>query len=203
MENSCELSYSTANHDLRNKIVVRKKKEWLFYLHCVKIKFVLIFFYCSALLQNEFEAYKLWNTIDILYFIFIHNLRRDAKKACEYSVNSDRDSCNRAYNWGCLRTGRRRNKSNPKKEEVIGRCRWFHNKKFQRLYAYTHTVVRQPLWSSGQSFWLQIQKSGFYSWPYQIFWEVGGRERGPLSLVRTIEELLEIKRSGSGLENRD
>jgi hypothetical protein len=31
----------------------------------------------------------------------------------------------------------------------------------------------------------------FYSRPYQIFLEVGGLERGPLSLVRTIQELLE------------
>jgi hypothetical protein len=30
-----------------------------------------------------------------------------------------------------------------------------------------------------------------------------GLERGPLSVVSTIEELLEIKSSGSGLENRD
>jgi hypothetical protein len=30
-----------------------------------------------------------------------------------------------------------------------------------------------------------------------------GIEGGPLSLVRTIEELLEIKSSFSGLENRD
>jgi hypothetical protein len=30
-----------------------------------------------------------------------------------------------------------------------------------------------------------------------------GLERGPLSLVSTIEEQLEIKSSGSGLENRD
>jgi hypothetical protein len=30
---------------------------------------------------------------------------------------------------------------------------------------------------------------GFDSQPYQIFWEVGGLERGPLSLVRTIEEI--------------
>jgi hypothetical protein len=30
-----------------------------------------------------------------------------------------------------------------------------------------------------------------------------GLERGPLSLVNTIEELLGIKSSGSGLENRD
>jgi hypothetical protein len=38
---------------------------------------------------------------------------------------------------------------------------------------------------------------------YQIFWEVGGLERGPLSLVITTEELLEKRSSGSGLENRD
>jgi hypothetical protein len=30
-----------------------------------------------------------------------------------------------------------------------------------------------------------------------------GLEWGPLSLMSTIEELLEIKSSGSGLENRD
>jgi hypothetical protein len=32
---------------------------------------------------------------------------------------------------------------------------------------------------------------GFDSRPYQIFWEVRGLERGPLSLVITTEELLE------------
>jgi hypothetical protein len=62
---------------------------------------------------------------------------------------------------------------------------------------------RWPLWSSGQSSWLQIQRSGFDSWRYQIFWEVVGLERGPLSLVSTIEELLERKSSGSCLEIRD
>jgi hypothetical protein len=41
---------------------------------------------------------------------------------------------------------------------------------------------------------------GFDFRPYQIFWEVRGLERGPLSLVRTIEELFEWKNSGSGLE---
>jgi hypothetical protein len=38
---------------------------------------------------------------------------------------------------------------------------------------------------------------------YQIFWEVVGLEQGPLSLVNTIEELLERKSSGSGLDNRE
>jgi hypothetical protein len=33
----------------------------------------------------------------------------------------------------------------------------------------------------------------FDSQRYQIFWEVVGLERGPLSLVRIIEELLERK----------
>jgi hypothetical protein len=34
---------------------------------------------------------------------------------------------------------------------------------------------------------------GFDSRRYQIFWEVVGLERGPLNLVRIIEELLERK----------
>jgi hypothetical protein len=38
---------------------------------------------------------------------------------------------------------------------------------------------------------------------YQIFWQVVGLERGPLSLVSTTEELLGRKISGSGLENRE
>jgi hypothetical protein len=50
--------------------------------------------------------------------------------------------------------------------------------------------MRTPLWSSGQSSWLQIQRSGFDSQHYQIFWQVVGLERCPLSLVSTIEELL-------------
>jgi hypothetical protein len=43
----------------------------------------------------------------------------------------------------------------------------------------------------------------FNSRRYQIFWEVVDLERGPLSLVSTIEELLEKKSSNSGLENRE
>jgi hypothetical protein len=62
---------------------------------------------------------------------------------------------------------------------------------------------KPPLWSSGQSSWLQIQRFGFDSRRYQIFWEVESQERGPLSFVSTIEELLERKSSGSGLENRE
>jgi hypothetical protein len=54
--------------------------------------------------------------------------------------------------------------------------------------------VRLPLWSSGQSSWLQIQRFGFNSWRYQIFWEVVGLE---------IEELFEGKSSGSDLEIRE
>jgi hypothetical protein len=45
--------------------------------------------------------------------------------------------------------------------------------------------------------------SGFDSRPYQIFWEVVGLERGPLSLVSTIEELLERKIRGCRLESRE
>jgi hypothetical protein len=47
-----------------------------------------------------------------------------------------------------------------------------------------------------------IVYSGFDSRRYQIFCEVVGLERGPLSLVRINEELLEWKSSCSGRENR-
>jgi hypothetical protein len=44
---------------------------------------------------------------------------------------------------------------------------------------------------------------GFDYRRYQIFWEVVGLERGPLSLLSTTEELLGRNNSGSGLENRE
>jgi hypothetical protein len=61
----------------------------------------------------------------------------------------------------------------------------------------TGLVVRVPGYRS--------RGLGFDSLRYQIFREVVGLERGPLSLVRITEELrvLEWKSSGSGLENRD
>jgi hypothetical protein len=43
----------------------------------------------------------------------------------------------------------------------------------------------------------------FDSRRYKIFWEVLGLERGPLSVVSTIEELLGRNSSGFGLENRE
>jgi hypothetical protein len=62
---------------------------------------------------------------------------------------------------------------------------------------------RPPLWSRGQSSGLQIQRSGLDTRLYQIFWEVVGLERGPLSLMSTTEQLLGRKFSGSGLESRE
>jgi hypothetical protein len=55
-------------------------------------------------------------------------------------------------------------------------------------------VVRVPGYKS--------RGRGFYSRRYQIFWEVVGLERGPLSLVRIIEELLDWKSSGSGKKKK-
>jgi hypothetical protein len=46
-------------------------------------------------------------------------------------------------------------------------------------------------------------KTRIDSWHYQIVRVVVGLERGPLSLVSTMKELLERKNSGSGLENQD
>jgi hypothetical protein len=60
-----------------------------------------------------------------------------------------------------------------------------------------------PLWSSGQSSSLQVLRSGFDSRRYQIFWEVVGLERGPLSLLSTTKELFQRKSSSSGPEIRE
>jgi hypothetical protein len=54
-----------------------------------------------------------------------------------------------------------------------------------------YSEVRPPLWSRGQSSWLQIRRPGFDSWHYQK--KVVGLERGALSLVSTTEELLDRK----------
>jgi hypothetical protein len=62
---------------------------------------------------------------------------------------------------------------------------------------------RPPLWPYGPSSWLQIQRPGFDSRRYHIFWEVVGLEQGSLSFVSSIEELLGRKSSGSGLESRE
>jgi hypothetical protein len=51
---------------------------------------------------------------------------------------------------------------------------------------------RPPLWSSGQSSWLQIRMPGFDSRHYQKK-KVMGLEQGPLSIVSTTEELLDRK----------
>jgi hypothetical protein len=53
-------------------------------------------------------------------------------------------------------------------------------------------IYRPPLWSSGQSSWLQIRRPGFDSRHYQKK-KVVGLERGPHSLVSTTEELLDRK----------
>jgi hypothetical protein len=63
--------------------------------------------------------------------------------------------------------------------------------------------LRPPLWSMVRVPDYRSRGPGFYSQRYQIFWEVVGLERGPLSLVRTVEELLGRDSSGSGLENRE
>jgi hypothetical protein len=86
---------------------------------------------------------------------------------------------------------------------VIAPCSPYMNRRFGRKYHLHLQGRRPPLWSSGRSSWLQIQGSVLDSRRYQIFWEVLDLERGPLSLVSTIEELLGRKSSGSGLDIRE
>jgi hypothetical protein len=54
------------------------------------------------------------------------------------------------------------------------------------------TNMGPPLWSSGQSSWLQIRKHGV-RFPALPEIKVVGLERGPLSLVSTTEGLLDRK----------
>jgi hypothetical protein len=61
--------------------------------------------------------------------------------------------------------------------------------------------MRLSLWSSGQSSWLQIQRSWLRFPMLTDFLRSSGLERGPLCLVSTTEELLGRNSSGSGLES--
>jgi hypothetical protein len=58
------------------------------------------------------------------------------------------------------------------------------------------------MWSSGQSSWLQIQRSGFDS-RRSDFLRSSGSGTGSTQPRNTIEKLLKRKSSGSGLEIRD
>jgi hypothetical protein len=75
---------------------------------------------------------------------------------------------------------------------------------FDEPWIVKHTIenICNP-WSSVQSSWLQVQRSGFGSQCYQILGEVVGLKRGPLSLVGTLEELLGRKSSGSGIKKTE
>jgi hypothetical protein len=65
--------------------------------------------------------------------------------------------------------------------------------RFIHIFFKSHFICnRPPLWFSGQSSWLQIRRPGFDSRHNQKK-KVVGLERGPLSLVSTIEKLLDIK----------
>jgi hypothetical protein len=73
-----------------------------------------------------------------------------------------------------------------------------------RAFLYTKVPSRgiEPFLTN-DTFTNSAWDAGFDSRRYQIFWEVVGLERSPLSLVRITEELLGRNSSGSGLENRE
>jgi hypothetical protein len=71
----------------------------------------------------------------------------------------------------------------------------YHNNNNNNYYYYYYSLThRVPGY--------RPRGPGFDSRCYQIFWEVVGLERGPFSLVRIIEEILQWKSSGSGQGNR-
>jgi hypothetical protein len=64
------------------------------------------------------------------------------------------------------------------------------------FHTFHRVIIRPPLWSRGQSSWLQIRRPGFDSRHNQKK-KVVSLERGPLSLVSTTEELLDRKVAAS------
>jgi hypothetical protein len=58
--------------------------------------------------------------------------------------------------------------------------------------------IEPPLSSSGENSWIHIQRYGFDSRRYHVFWEVTGLERGPLS-----SWVVGSNSSGSSLEHRE
>jgi hypothetical protein len=85
----------------------------------------------------------------------------------------------------------------------------FESQSRQR-YLSAFIVLCPPLWSGGQSSWLQIQRSRvrFPALPHFVRSRGGGLKSsgsgtGPLSLVRIAEELVVRKSSGSDLEKNE
>jgi hypothetical protein len=74
---------------------------------------------------------------------------------------------------------------------------------FERIILGCLYIRRLPLWSSGQSSWLQIEKSRVRFQALPDFVRNSGSGTGPLNLVRITGEALKRGISGSGLENED
>jgi hypothetical protein len=77
---------------------------------------------------------------------------------------------------------------------------WYH-KISHIFHSYFLQIICKswlPLWSSGQISWLQIQRSRVRFQTLAGFLRSSESERGPLSLVRITEELLEWKSNVSG-----
>jgi hypothetical protein len=70
---------------------------------------------------------------------------------------------------------------------------WIYKRENYVLFNFVTHYLWASLLSSGQSSWLQIQRFGFDFRRYQIFWKVEGLERGPLSLVSTIQDYFKWK----------
>jgi hypothetical protein len=64
-------------------------------------------------------------------------------------------------------------------------------------------MLEPPLWSSGQSSWLQIQRSRVQFMTLPDFPRSSGSGTGALSLVSAIEDLLRRNSSSSSLEIRE
>jgi hypothetical protein len=133
-----------------------------------------------------------------MYFIFLHTQSRKFMDKLDLGSLWTNNISHSKYNRGNQGNTDRLSDSRLPTYMLHQTKHWFLYLEKHRPMKRICNILRPPLWSSGQSSWLQIQRSRHLP----EFLRSSSSRTGPLSLVRTIEELLERKRSGSGLENR-
>jgi hypothetical protein len=139
-------------------------------VHYNNIKFKLLI----CLITHH--ARKVWGGVELEFHAFSYELKVDGQFQAPGAFPQDKA---RGTNWTRDWRGSTVRLDTVKKKEI--------------LFRVIISLQRQPLWSSAQ-------RSGFDSRRYQIFWEIVGLERCPLSLVSTLEELLERKSNDFSLE---
>jgi hypothetical protein len=169
--------------------------------------------------QQDGKVSRYTNLWHFLFVVKISELKPESRLLPEQAIFTQVIDKSPAFMKPGVHNWARRNK-----RQNVPQTRWIQSKISCHMalrsvsmasFRFHFSFLVPVFWSSYRNFhvcclcglmvssWLKIQTSRFDSPRCQIFWEVVGLERGPLSFVSTIEELLERKSSGSGLENQE